>query len=277
MELKVIMRCLSPLAHGAFEGDAGNAVPVRRMRVVSLPGRPRVPVVSGNALRGILRRIVMRDLLIDRAGLGPGSLPGGQWDRLYAALANGGHLEGESEGSIKPDDVRVLRESLPPLSVFGAALYSWLLPGHMSVSILWPRCRETLQAGLVDMAPDVAAEDLVDEVSLCRHVDRELQDPEASGVTPMPTTVEVLATGAVLEGRIVFARSASDVERAVIAYGLRHLRSIGGKSGVGLGLVAIDGDLDDVPYLDWLAATMDLRGRLVALAARLERKPGKEK
>jgi len=96
-------------------------------------------------------------------------------------------------------------------------------------------------------------------------------------VTPMPTTVEVLATGAVLEGRIVFARSASDVERAVIAYGLRYLRNIGGKSGVGLGLVAIDGDLDDVPYLDWLAATMDLRERLVTLAARLERKPGKEK
>lgn len=270
--VQVFLQVMSPMAHGAFGDDAGNAVPVRRVRVVSLPGMPRIPCVSGNALRGILRRLVMRDLLLDRAGLGPGSHP--HWDRLYAALANGGHLEGEGDATVRPEEVRRLRESLPPLSVFGAALYSWMLPGHMSVGFVWPRCRETLAAGLVSEAPDISAEDLIDEVTLCRHIDREMHDPEASGVTPMPTTVEVFAPGTILESSVVFARSATAIETACVAYGLRLLRTLGGRSGVGFGVVHVDGPPDDTPYLEWLASTPDLRDRLEALADKLARKAG---
>ncbi len=273
--MRVILKCMSPVSHGAFGESAGNAVPCRRLRIVNLPSRPRVPCLSGNSLRGQLRRIVMRDLL-DRAGLSRDTLPGPKWDRLYAALANGGHLEGEGSSTTKPDQVRALRESLPPLSVFGAALYSWMLPGHMDVGWLYPRCRETFAAGLVSEGFDVPAEDLVEEVSLCRHIDREEQDPEASGVTPMPTTMECLMPGTVLESVITFARHASAIEQAVIAYGLNRLRALGGKSGSGFGVVQIEGlGVDEQPYLDWLNATPDLADRLRHLADTLARKPGK--
>lgn len=271
--MRVVLSVKSPVSHGAFGESAGNATLCRRMAVVSLPGMPRVPCVSGNALRGTLRRLVMRDLFA-RAGVSRETLEGAAWDRLYAALANGGHLEG-SEAKVDPTRIRELRESLPPLSVFGAALYSWMLPGHMQVGILWPRCRETLEAGLVSDAGrgggGVSAEDLVEEITHVRHVDREHQDPEVSGVTPMPTTLEVICAGAVLEGEIRFAAHATAIERGAVCYALGLLRAIGGKSGSGLGWVDVaapDPD-ESTAYLGWLASTPDLGARLRDLAAEL--------
>lgn len=249
--MRILVTCTAPLAHGSFGESAGNATLIRRMAVVSLPGRPRIPCVSGNALRGTLRRIVMR-ALFEAAGASKATIPSPEWDRLYAALANGGHLDG-SETRVDPEALGRLRAACPPLSVFGAALYSHLLPGHMDVGILWPRCRETLEAGLVTEAPDIGAEELVEELSHCRHVDREQQDPGQTGVTPMPTTTEVLATGTVLETTITFARHATALEEEAVGFGLGQLRKVGGQSARGLGAVQIDGyTVGSSHYLAWM-------------------------
>lgn len=251
--MQIVLEALSPIMHGAFGESAGNATLIRRMPLVGLPGKPRVPVISGNALRGIMRRIVMRDLL-KRCGASRETLDAPTWDRLYAALANGGHLEA-SETRIDPQRIRDLRAALPPVSVFGAALYSWLLPGHVDIGIGWPVCTETIAAGLVPAAEGaIPAEELVHEVSHCRHVDREHQDPEVSGVTPMPTTVEAIGTGARLVSRIDFAAHATELERSVISWAAERISSIGGKSSAGLGSVRVS-IADGVPsqlYQDWL-------------------------
>lgn len=243
--------CLqSPLSHAPVDhqGGTGVSVPIRRLPIVSLPGAPEVPCVSGNAVRGPLRRVIMRDLL-RRAGdldLDPVS-----HDRLYAALANGGHLDG-SETQVKPDQVRALREALPPLSVFGSALYSWMLPGRMRVGFAWPICAETIEAGLVGGPAAPWAEDLVDEVGLARHADRTLQDPAISGVTSMVVTTEVLSTGSRLSVRVQFDPETTAVERSVAAWGLDRLTHLGGKSAAGFGAIAIQHDGDPGPYSEWL-------------------------
>jgi hypothetical protein len=201
----------------------------------------------------------MRDLFA-QARVCRATLPSPGWDRLYAALANGGHLEG-SENRVDPDARRELRASLPPLSVFGAALYSYMLPGHVDVGILWPRCQETVEAGVVqpgDAAEQLhPAEDLVEEVSHVRHADRDYQDPDVTGVGPMPATWEVLSTGTVLESRVVFADHATAEERGAFLRGLELLATIGGKASVGFGRVAVthDGDAGDLEaYRDWYAS-----------------------
>lgn len=272
---KVSFDLKAPLCHGAFGEHTGNTTLIRRIALVSLRGMPRIPVVSGNALRGILRRLVMQDLF-RRADLGPGVLPGHQWDRLYAALANGGHLEG-SEQAYKPERVKELREAIPPLSVFGSALYSWMLPGRMSVGFLWPRCQETVAAGILEPRSDdalVMAEELVEEISHVRHVDRAQQDTEATGVTPMPTTMETLSTGATIEGEVSFFSFSTPIERGAIYHGLSMISAIGGKHGAGLGSVKPtmmgEGIEDDTAsYLEWLEQA-PLRESLEALAAELE-------
>lgn len=258
--INVTIRLDAPLAHGAFsDSSAGNMSLLRREPVVALPGAPRVPCVSGNALRGVVRRIVMRGLF-DAAGVSRGKWAdqgrSRQWDRMYAALANGGHLE-RPDASVDPERIRGLRRSLPPLSVLGAAMYRYMLTGRLRAGWCWPVCRETVEAGLAGAAAVgeralVGAEDLVTETSLVRHVDRDQQNPETSGVTPMPTTVEAIAAGAVLQSRMDFERGTDDVQRGVIAWGLDRVRQLGGKGGAGLGAVRIEHDGDPAPYEAWL-------------------------
>lgn len=253
--LTVTMHAESPICHGSFgDTDTGNATMIRREPLVSLTGMPRVPCVSGNALRGILRRLVMREMF-DRAGVSRAQWAATgrprQWDRLYAALANGGHLDG-SEATLDPERMRRDREAIVPLSAFGAALYTHMISGRLRSAYAWPVCRETVAAGLCPGPSDVAAEDLVTEVALVRHVDREYQQPSESGVTPMPTTVEALATGTVLVAALRFERGTTPAESGAVAHGLNLLTAIGGKSGAGLGRVRVTHDGDAAPYLAWL-------------------------
>jgi len=198
----------------------------------------------------------MRELL-QRANLSRETMPSPQWDRLYAALANGGHLEGAGETKISPNRIREIRHAIPPLSLFGAALYSWMLPGHMSIGFGWPHCVETREAGLISSDEILLhAEDLIEEVSHVRHIDRDTQDPEVSGVTPMPSTMECLMTCTILEVSITLARHCTPIERAVLGHGLRRLETLGAKSGAGLGRVEIlqdqSGEISDGEYLAWL-------------------------
>ncbi|HEX6939809.1 MAG TPA: hypothetical protein VF158_10395 [Longimicrobiales bacterium] len=250
------VRCDAPLHHGAFDaGDTGNAVLFRRMPLAPDP-TVTVPAFSGNALRGALRRVVMRDLL-DRCDLALGVLPPIAWDRLYAALANGGHLD-SAETRVDPEAMRALRDAVPALSVLGAALYSYLLPGRVSIGWLWPVCRETVDSGLVEWPEEAAevvalagAEELVTEVSLVRHVDRDQQDPARSGVTPMPVTVEALIPGTVLMGSVVAMRLLTPVELGVIGWGLDQLTTLGAKGAAGFGRVTIRHEIPAAPYEAW--------------------------
>jgi hypothetical protein len=265
----VTITCNAPLHHGAFGADTGNAVPFRRLPLTTAPQRAGVPVLSGNALRGAMRRQIMRELFAacelsrDSASLTPK-----QWDRLYAALANGGHLTG-AETRADPAARLALRDALPALSVFGAALYAYLLPGKVSVGWCWPASAEAHAAGLTPAATR-EAEESVTEISLVRHVDRELQDPAASGVTPMPVTLEALTTGVTLHSEFVALTRMTDVEIAVVGHALDLVTAIGGKTGVGFGRVTITHPIDPTPYVAWLADAAQIaraRDTLLQLAA----------
>lgn len=234
---------LAPLHHGEVSPDSGVTVACRKVRTAD---GALVPVVSGNALRGVMRRLVFRELFgrlgIDRASF----LDARAWDRLYAALANGGHLEA-SETTMDPDAIRDVRRLLPPLSLFGSALYSWMLPSAVSVGIAWLACRETEDLGLAVgstlEARARAAADCLGEIGYARHVDRELQDPEASGVKPMPREMETILTGSELVSTAEFLATATGLERACYIHAAYLLSGaaggLGGKTASGHGRVRV--------------------------------------
>jgi hypothetical protein len=240
----------SPLHHGAFDADSGNAIAFRRTPVAMLDGRHvLIPHVSGNALRGMMRRLLMCELL-DICGVTPDVLEPRAYERLYAALVNGGHLDG-SEMTITPAKRRALREALPPLSVLGASLYTYMLSGRCEVGLVWPVCHETVDVGIVAGHAHAHAEDLVTDYSHVRHIDREAHDPAVSGVTPMPMTMEVLIPGTVLVSRIG-TRRCTEVEGSALAHAATKITTIGGKSASGLGRVRVDCDGNPGPYRQWL-------------------------
>ena len=254
------IRLLAPFSHGTIDiADAGNVSLLRRFARVHGDEIVRVPGLSAGALRGIVRRLLWREVF-DLVGLSRETWPGpGSWDRLYAALANGGTIEA-AETRVSPDAIRASRAALPVLSLLGSALYSSHMAGRAKVSNSLLIC---VEAGTGERT----CWDYVVEETRVRHADREEQDPEASGVGPMPTTVEVLIEGATLRGRAVVGGA---LEASAWAHGLDRITHLGGKSGQGFGAVEVLHDGNPAFYRAWLEAHIDdLRAALLKLAGEL--------
>ena len=246
MILTATMQLLAPLHHSEFGGQKSNIVGMRKMPVIHQGAVEHVPVVSGNALRGRMRRIVMRDLL-DQCGLQVGA-PG--YDRIYAAVANGGTLTG-SDNNVNPAAIRSMREVCPPLSAFGSALYSYMLAGRMSVGFCWPVCDVTVAKGLVAERHGLNASYLEWETSYVRLPEKERQNTEATKVGPMPYTIEIVPPGVVLESEILFAGDTTPIEMACAAWALDRVESLGGKDGIGMGRLTMTHNGDAAPYEEW--------------------------
>ena len=280
MNITLSVHTLAPLAHGGFGPSTGNVVPCRRMAVATPDGLQYVPCVSGAALRGVVRRIVMRHVL-DAVALDRSNVPG--WDRLYAALCCGGHLDQAAAKHVDPDARRTLRAALPPLSLLGASLYSYGLPGRVSPGILWPVTRETVEWGLVIGDTDLSLADLTEEVGLARHVDRDEMDSVVAGVTPMPRTVEAIIAGVELQSYLVFARGSTELEIASFLWGCARVTHLGGHANAGLGRVEVrvhgrTGIPDESAFDAWLDEHAGaIREALLALADTLGAAPRKAK
>ena len=259
MSIRAVMTLQAPLHHSEFGGHKSNLVGTRKLPVIHEGQVQKVAVVSGNALRGRMRRIVMRELL-DRCGLAVGS-PG--YDRIYASVCNGGTLTG-SDNNIYPEVIRDMRAKCPPLSVFGSALFTHMLAGRMSVGMCWPVCGVTVAKGLVVTQGALNPSHLEEETSFVRLPEKEHQNPDATKVGPMPYTIEIMPAGTVLESEIRFQPETTALEMSCIAWALDRVDYLGGKSGIGLGRLKLTHDGDGSAYTEWLA------GDLTAARAILE-------
>lgn len=193
-----------PFAHGADERN-GNVVAIRRMPVTDgVTGEQcEVPFLSGNAARGVGRRILAGDML-DTIGL---TVPQMSIGRAHTIL-DGGTLEG---GSPKIDAQlrRDLRALMPFLDLYGGnwdrtqTMGGWLL---MEPAILV--CRETAGLFARALAPKgvsaaqwreslMPAAALVSQQQLTSRPS-ELDDPES----PVLARVEVVTTGSLFVHRI---------------------------------------------------------------------------
>lgn len=266
-DFQVDFRLVAPLSHGAFGATGGTDTvkALRRFPVLGPDGRSiSVPAVSGNALRGRLRRLLAREMF-ERLDIDSTSR---EWDRVYGTVANGGLLDGY-DPSADPAFIRGVREACPPLSALGAAMGKWMLPGRCSIGILWPVCDATVDAGLCSPAEKGRIPRLSDVEGETYHV-RLPDRQEADGATPMPHGTETISVGVSLQSRISFAREATEVEIAAVVHGLTLIETLGGGGAVGLGRVLIrwrDAPPACQPYLDWLRDEAD-GDRIVELIAR---------
>lgn len=234
--------CKSPISHGEFADgvDTGNTMLFRRLPVVGKGEEIySIPAISGNALRGTIRRLLTRELF-DALCF--------RHDKLYLALANGGALEKTLDQYIRPEKVRQTRELLPLLSAFGSALYTYMLPGVLCLSFALLQCAE-LGTG------DKLSSELVADVGMTRHLDR--TEADTGDAKPMPYVVESVIPGARFDCEYMFLPSATDMDRATVSHGLNLLRRIGGKSGSGFGFIELDGHFDDAAYVEYLESIDD--------------------
>lgn len=131
-----IIQAISPIHHGGDE-KTGSETMLRRMKYYVGDKIIEIPYISGNAIRGYLRRLVMQDFL-ERLSYKVRNL------KLYHALFSGGVLETVDTGAgvIDLELLRAIRKYLVPISVFGFAYRNQIVEGKLIVGHALPICRE---------------------------------------------------------------------------------------------------------------------------------------
>lgn len=235
------IRTLAPLSHGAYkEGlETGNSMGFRRLPIISQDGEVyNVPVLSGNSLRGVMRRTLTQEYM-NKLGI--------KNDKMYIALANGGALGKALDGYIRPEKTAKIRRTFPILSAFGSALFSFMLPGTCCLNFAILECAE-LGTGKHKISMQLT------DIGQTRHIERGKIDYDSIdvGIKPMPYTMEAIMPGSIFDCSVHFLNEASDLDKAVVSHGLNLIKVLGGKSASGFGFVELDTRFDDSLYLEWL-------------------------
>lgn len=134
-QLSAEITALSSISH---IGDSfGNSAKLRREKVVQPNGSvEQVPMISGNAIRGMLRDMGMKYML-ELLGEPPLSMP------AFYFLFSGGSLTKQAGKAIDIDRARRIAELIPLVTIFGGAVGNQIMPGRLQMGKMVPICAET--------------------------------------------------------------------------------------------------------------------------------------
>lgn len=129
-------------------GDTlGITAKLRREKIIQPDGSvEEVPIVSGNAIRGILRDRGMLHML-KVLGYGVDEETGGVQGLSLAAfyfLFSGGALTKQGNAGLDVDEARKWRNLIPLVALFGGAMGNQIMPGKLKCGKAIPICKETL-------------------------------------------------------------------------------------------------------------------------------------
>lgn len=137
VEIEGTVTALTPIFHGGDEKT--GSTPVLRTIMVYVEGLGEIPIpyLSGNGIRGKLRRLAMKDFL-DLVGFEIKNT------KLYHSLFSGGVLESteKTTGYIDLTLRKRIRDHIPPAALFGCAIGNQMIQGILTVEHMWPICDE---------------------------------------------------------------------------------------------------------------------------------------
>lgn len=247
---------LSSLIHGGEH--AGTIGYLRREKFIQPDGTvAEVPVVSGNAVRGVLRRHSAR-LLWEQLGRPELDLP------TFHVLMSGGALAKAGAGHVlSSPQLQELYQLVPHVSVFGAAGGGRIIGGRLQVGKMVPVCAETahVMPDGIDTSTVRPVHDLLQieeysrldsakqpaELVMLADADGDGDGDPDDGVpaTQMRYGHETLAVGTLLHWWLRL-RAPNDLEVACLAAALRSWAAagahLGGRSATGHGRVAVHTD-----------------------------------
>lgn len=129
-----IAKALSAISH-LGDSTGGTTAIFRREKVLSNERVIEVPILSGNAFRGLLRDKGMRYMLRE---LGDPELS----PPAFHFLTSGGALTKDNGRGLDIGQARKLRQLIPLVGVFGGACGRQILEGKLQVGKWYPVCAE---------------------------------------------------------------------------------------------------------------------------------------
>ena len=238
IEINMEMKLKSPLLHFSDE-KMGTMQIARTMKYKVDNEFIDIPVLSGNAFRGQLRRIAMKDYIenleIDKEGISA---------KLYYMLFVGGALTSGSR-FLEIGKKREMRQMCPPLSLFGTAIGDQIPEGKLKVTIFKPICRELNDYNIKQS--NLSVYDMLEEIFYTRRDDLKSKDVNITDETKHDNAVQMkyeaqgLSSGTELEGKLIIENS-NDIEEACLKSIIDkfiEIPFIGGKSATGHGEVEV--------------------------------------
>jgi hypothetical protein len=191
-----------------------------------------IPVLSGNSVRGLLRRIMMYDYC-EHIGLD------GMPAKLYHMLFTGGAIT-ESTGKEQIATREEMIRLCPVLGLLGSAVGNQTIQGRLKTGPAQPVCKEhrtgdTSYWALLDRAFGTRMDSSKTEDKI------KILDAEDGNPTQMKYEYEVLSTGTQLQGKFGLDADAEGLDAATLLAGIRLLEQygyLGGQSARGMGEVA---------------------------------------
>jgi len=247
MKWKTRITALAPISHND-EMSLSTTTPFRRIKVDVNGKIEHIPVYTGNAWRGILRRHAAADFVetleIEKLT-----------QRQYHILFTGGMLDQGAAGDIDLEFKRRLRAMIPFMSVFGGATGNTVIQGKLIIGMLFPIAKETTQ--FTGIASERSVFEFMDTIFYTHRDDREIE-AEINETVQMKYEIEVLVPGTVLVGEIVL-QTDDEIEISAFSAALRKWLKdpyLGGRSAIGHGRVKVDLEPRDIPsskpYHDYL-------------------------
>lgn len=276
----------SSIAHG---GETRGTTTLLRRELIRAPeGRlVYVPVVSGNTLRGRLRRVgeeLLRDVVGYEGKLSPAAAH---------ALRGGGSLAKTGHEPLSGNRLQTLRELVPQIGVFGAAGGGTIISGCLDVGKVVPHLVETAHITGVETEQSAFTatqlEDYTRQDDATGHdfagvvepdddglLDRSLQFDEtglplpivqASTTSQMRYRIETFPAGTAFHTWLRLRRP-TDLELSFFVDVLHSFRvdgRLGGRVGIGHGMVRPDlqSSVDLPELVDWRATLVEHRDQVL--------------
>lgn len=265
----------SQIHHGGNEKN--GSTPILRSIYMHVDGGGEVPIpyINGNAIRGKLRRHLMKEFLT-LVGIEPETLN----TKLYHTFFTGGSLESvdEMDGCINLDMRKEIRNFLPPVALLGCAIGNQMIPGKLKVGHAFPVCSEYAQYlpdGLKsDSRAAMPVRSFTDESFRTRKDDLRCDRPDDEQAMQMKVDFECFIPGTMFYHWFSLEYP-TEIERSCFGRYIELFQSspfVGGMSGTGYGEVIFN-YLPELPssneYLDFLAEN---REKIAEVIHKLEEK-----
>lgn len=238
MKKRIKYKMLAPVSHIGETASTGSYF----QTVLTADGR--VPVITGNSVRGQLRDSMAAHLLDN---IGDGSLLGVKVSKdVFNILFSGGNINGAMKDDV--EKAKNVRAHFPLVSLMGGGLGDMIMAGKLICSFAYPVCKET--ESITGIESDISWHSLIDEMEFTRTDDGKndrlaeyMQDAEeektAKASTQMRYSVQYMAAGTEFVQDFIFLDGVTDLELGAFYAGLRQwfkVPRLGGMAAKGFGL-----------------------------------------
>lgn len=242
MKMRIKYTMLSPVSHIGETASTGSYF----QTVLTADGR--IPVITGNSVRGQLRDSMAAHLLDTMGG---GSLLGVKVSKdIFNIFFSGGNINGVMKDDV--EKAKSIRTHFPLISLMGGGLGDMIMAGDLICSFAYPVCKET--ESITGIESDISWHSLIDEIEftrtddakddrLAQYLEDALEEKTAKASTQMRYSVQYMAAGTEFVQDFLFLNGVTDLELGAFYAGLRHwfaVPRLGGMTAKGFGLFEAD-------------------------------------